>query len=134
MQSKSISRRSLVAVMMLLLVSLPMLARESSEMKVNLKTSLTGASFNGATPAGRVEYELESSSRKLSFEVRNIVLTAGSVVDVYANGTKVGTISIRNHGGTLLRSTFANQSVPSLSVGSTLTVKFGSTTLLHGKF
>jgi hypothetical protein len=134
MQSKSISRRSLVAVMMLLLVSLPMLARESSEMKVNLKTSLTGASFNGATPAGRVEYELESSSKKLSFEVRNIVLTAGSVVDVFANGTKVGTITIRNHGGTLLRSTFANQSVPSLSVGSTLTVKFGATTLLHGKF
>jgi hypothetical protein len=134
MQSKLFSRRYLVAFMLVLLVALPMFARESSEMKVNLKTSLTGASFNGATPAGRVEYELESSSRKLSFEVRNIVLTAGSVVDVYANGTKVGTISIRNHGGTLLRSTFANQSVPSLSVGSTLTVKFGSTTLLHGKF
>jgi hypothetical protein len=134
MQSKLFSRRYLVAVMVVLLIALPMFAREGSEMKVNLKTSLTGASFNGATPAGRVEYELESSSRKLSFEVRNIVVTAGSVVDVYANGTKVGTISIRNHGGTLLRSTFANQSVPSLSVGSTLTVKFGSTTVLHGKF
>lgn len=134
MQSKLFHRRYLVAVMVVLLFALPMLAREASEMKVNLKTSLSGASFNGATPAGRVEYELESSSRKLSLEVRNIVLTAGSVVDVFANGTKVGTITIRNHGGTLLRSTFANQSVPSLSVGSTLTVKFGATTLLHGKF
>jgi hypothetical protein len=134
MQSKLFSRRYLVAVMLVLLVALPMFAREGSEMKVNLKTSLTGASFNGATPTGRVEYELESSSRKLSFEVRGIDLTAGSVVDVYASGTKVGSISIRNHGGTLLRSTFANQSVPSLSVGSTLTVKFGSTTVLHGKF
>jgi hypothetical protein len=127
MQSKLISRRYLVAVMVLLLIALPMFARESSEMKVNLKTSLTGASFNGTTPAGRVEYELESSSRKLSFELRGIDLTAGSVVDV-------GTISIRNHRGTLLRSTFANQSVPSLTVGSTLTVKFGATPLLHGKF
>jgi hypothetical protein len=134
MQSKLLHRRYLVAAMVILLVALPMFAREASEMKVNLKTSLTGASFNGATPAGRAEYELESSSRKLSFEIRNIVLTAGTVVDVFANGTKVGTITIRNHGGTLLRSTFANQSVPSLSVGSTLTVKFGATTLLHGKF
>ena len=134
MQSKSFSRRYLVAVLLVVFAALPVFARDSSEMKVNLKTSLTGASFNGATPAGRVEYELESSSRKLSFELRNIVLTAGSVVDVFANGTKVGSISIRNHGGTLLRSTFANQSVPSLSVGSTLTVKFGATTILHGKF
>lgn len=134
MQSKLFSRRYLLAAIVVLLVALPMFARDSSEMKVNLKTSLTGASFNGATPAGRVEYELESSSRKLSFEIRNIELTAGSVVDVYASGTKVGTISIRNHGGTLLRSTFATQAVSSLSVGSTLTVKFGSTTLLHGKF
>ena len=134
MQLKLRSTRTLIAATLLLLFALPMLARESSEMKVNLKTSLTGASFNGAVPVGRSEYELESSSRRLSFEVRNIVLTAGSVVDVFANGTKVGTITIRNHGGTLLRSTFAAQSVPSLSVGSTLTVKFGATTLLHGKF
>lgn len=131
MQFKSKIARTLVAVTLALLITVPAVA---SELKVNLKTSLTGASFNGAVPSGKTEYELESSSRKISFELRNIDLPAGSVVDVFTNGTKIGSISLRNHGGTLLRSTFAAQFVPTLSVGSTLTVKFGGTTVLHGKF
>ena len=131
MLNNSLLRRILITVTLLSLFAMPVFA---ASMKVNLKTSMSGASFNGAVPSGRVEYELESSSRKLAFELRNIVLPAGTVVTVFANGVQVGTVTVRNHGGTLLRSTFANQSVPSLSVGSTLAVRWGTTTLMVGHF
>lgn len=105
-----------------------------STSKISLETSLSGASFNGAIPHGRAEYEVEDSSRRLLVELNSVDLPASSIVDVWVNGVKYGRISVSNHGGTLLLSTFAHQTVPFVSLGNRVVIKFGATTVLAGKF
>jgi hypothetical protein len=128
-----VASRKLFAAVMLVLLSLPLMAR-ASEFKLNLKTTLTGHSFDGEMTKARSEFEMESSSKKLAVEVGNINLPAGSVVNIWINGAQLGAITIRNHGGTLLKSTYAGQTVPNVNVGSTIKVTFGSTVLASGKF
>ena len=123
----------LAAICLLFVLALPAFAREATEIRIDLRTSLTGISFNGQTTRGKVEYENEAIKR-LIFEVSDIALPNGSVVGVYVNGTKIGSITLSNHGGTLLRSSAAGQTVPSVAIGSTFKVVSGSTTLLSGAF
>lgn len=125
------SRRLAAFFGIMVLLAAPLLA---SEARINLRTTLTGPVFNGELPKGKAEFQMESGVKRFIVEVEDIDLPNGTLVGVFVNGVRVGQISLFNHGGTLLRSTAARQTVPNISTGTAVTVKFSTTTILHGKF
>jgi hypothetical protein len=125
------SSRVTVFLGLFLLLAMPMMA---SEIKIDLRTVLTGPVFNGEQPKGKAEFQMEGSLKRFIVEAEDIDLPNGAVLAVLVNGVRVGSITLLNHGGTLLRSSAAGQSVPNITAGSTVAVKFSGTRILGGKF
>lgn len=125
------SHQKVLVICLLALLAVPMLA---SEIEIRLRATLSGPIFNGEQPAGKAQFEVENGVKRFSVEVDNIDLPAGTAVAVFANGTKVGTIKLVAQGGTLLLSSAAGQTVPNITVGSTVAVKFSGVKILGGKF
>lgn len=125
------SLRGLVVLALVLALGIPVVA---GEFKIDLRTVMSGPAFNGVIPKGKAGFQLEAATRKLSIEVNNVNLPALTPVNVLLNGVKIGSITIRNQGGTLLLSTFAGQAVPMISPGNKVAITFGGSTVLSGTF
>jgi hypothetical protein len=125
------SHQKVLVICLLALLAVPMLA---SDIEIKLRATLTGPVFNGEQPSGKAEFEVENGVKRFSVEVDNINLPDGTAVAVFANGTKVGTIKLVAQGGTLLLSSAAGQTVPNITVGSTVAVRFSGVRILGGKF
>jgi hypothetical protein len=65
---------------------------------------------------------MRNTVKRFTVEVQDIHLPDGTVVSVFANGTKVGAIRLAAQGGTLFLSSAAHQAVPNLTVGSRVAV------------
>jgi hypothetical protein len=126
--------KKLVAVTMLLLISLPVLAREVTEVRVDLRVNLTGIVLNGVQTKGKVEFENEAGIQRLLLEVNNISVPDATSLAVFISGVRAGTINVRHQGGTLLLSTNAGQTLPAIGIGTSFTVNQGTTTILSGTF
>jgi hypothetical protein len=125
------SSRVTLALSLLLLMAVPVLA---AEIKIDLRTTLTGPAFNGEQPKGKAEFQMEQGLKRFIVEVDNINLPSGTVLAVMVNGVRVGSITLVNHGGTLLRSSAAGQTVPNITAGTTVAVNFSTTRILGGRF
>jgi hypothetical protein len=125
------SHQKVLVICLLALLAVPMLA---SDIEIKLRATLTGPVFNGEQPSGKAEFEVENGVKRFSVEVDNLDLPDGTTVAVFANGTKVGVINLVAQGGTLLLSSAAGQTVPNITVGSTVAVKFSGVKILGGKF
>ncbi len=125
------SVRGLLVVALVTALAMPLMA---SEIKINMRTALTGAAINGKQPKGKAEFQMESDLRRFSVEVDNVRLPNGTVLDISVNGSPVGSITLVAQGGTLFLSSAANQSVPNITVGSTVQASLAGTTVLSGKF
>lgn len=125
------SLRGLLVVALVTALAMPSVA---GEIRIRLRTDLTGPILNGKQPKGKAEFQLEGDLRRFSVEADNVRLPNGTVLSVAVNGSPVGTITLVAQGGTLLLSSAANQSVPNVSIGSTVTVSFAGSTVLSGKF
>jgi hypothetical protein len=123
--------RNLVLLALTLSLALPVMA---SEIKIDLRTALNGPVFNGEQPSGKAEFQMENGAKRFTVEVDNINLPNGTIVSVLVNGSRVGLIKLANQGGTLFLSTGAGQTVPNITVGSTVAVNFSTTKILGGKF
>jgi hypothetical protein len=125
------SSRVTLALGLVLLMAMPLLA---AEIKIDLRTALTGPAFNGEQPKGKAEFQMEQGLKRFIVEVDNINLPNGTVLAVMVNGIRVGSITLVNQGGTLLRSSAARQTVPNITAGTTVAVKFSTTKILGGRF
>ena len=124
------SSRVALALGLALLMAIPVVA---AEIKIDLRTTLTGPVFDGVQPKGKAEFEMEGSKRFI-VEVNNINLPNGTVLAVMVNGVRVGSITLVNHGGAFFRSSFAGQTVPNVTSGTTVAVNFSTTRILGGRF
>ena len=70
-------------------------ARTFASTSSEIEADLSGAPINGIVPKGEAEFEVEdSANRELRVRVENVNLPAGTVLDVFVDGTKVGTITL----------------------------------------
>ncbi len=100
-----------------------------------LFAGLTGATLNGVVPSGFAEFEREDGGAELEVRVRQVNLPIGTLLTVMINGTSIGNIVLENRGEGRLRLRSENgQTVPAIVVGSTVTIKNGSSTILAGTF
>jgi hypothetical protein len=138
-----LSKSALVAVLTLtVFAALPQLmqAQEAAiqapagRLNITWNINLSGPSFNGAVPVGAAEYEVEGTRRRFSAEADNVNLPDGSNLGVYVAGKLVGKFALNGGGGALLLDTFAHQKVPTVTKGTTVTIYYGRTKIVSGKF
>ena len=68
---------------------------DSGSQGTKIEAALSGAAINGLTPTGKAEFEQKADgSRKLEVEVEHVNLPAGTALDVFVDGQKVGTITL----------------------------------------
>lgn len=130
-------RRAAFVVAVVALLASQVMASGSDDaprMEAKLSTGLTGATFAGIVPHAKAEFEMENAVRRFEVEVQQLNVPNLSLVDVLVNGVKIGSIRIFNRGGVLLLSSFAGQAVPSIAGGTVVTIRYGSLTVLSGKF
>jgi len=103
-----------------------------------IEADLSGAAINGIVPKGEAETEVEASgSREFRVRVENVNLPAGTVLDVFVDGTKVGTITLV---GGLQRSelelkTELGQQIPQVSTRTRVVVATqAGVTIVAGSF
>lgn len=110
------------------------LSAPAGRLTINWNIVLSGLPFNGVTPVGAAEYEVEGSRRRFSAEADNVNLPDGTSLNVYVSGKLVGSFTLTDSGGALLLDTLAHQKVPSITKGSTVAIYYGSTKILSGTF
>jgi hypothetical protein len=103
-----------------------------------IEADLSGAPINGIVPKGEAEFEVEdSANREFRVLVENVNLPAGTVLDVFVDGTKVGTVTLA---GGLQRSelqlkTELGQQIPQVSTRTRVVVATqAGVTIVAGSF
>ena len=96
---------------------------------------LTGATINNAPPNGLAQYFVApNGSRRFSVYARFVNLPNGTSLDVFVGTVNVGQITLRNGEGELELNADSNSNLPSIVVGTTISVKNGNATVLSGTF
>ncbi len=87
------------------------------------RINLTG-SAQYPNAKGTAKYKNEGGEREFQVELENAKALAGKMVDVYANGAKVGSFKVNRLGrGSMNRNSDQGQSVPNISAGSAIQIK-----------
>jgi hypothetical protein len=86
--------------------------------------ALSGAAISGVTPHGRADFVLKAdNSRKLEVEVEDVNLPAGTLLDVFVDGTKVGSITLDAlRAGQIELETERGQTFPPINTGTRVVV------------
>ncbi len=96
---------------------------------------LTGPTLNGVLPTGFAAYEIHSSRTELEVRVRQVNLAIGTALTVIVDGTSAGQMTLQSGGEGRLRLRSDNgQTVPVVTVGSTIVIQNGNATILSGVF
>jgi hypothetical protein len=106
----------------------------AGRLNITWNINLVGPAFNGMTPVGAAEYEVEGTRRRFSAEADNVNLPDGTSLNVYVSGKLVGSFTLTDSGGVLLLDTFAHQKVPTVIKGTTVAIYYGHTKIVSGKF
>ncbi len=113
-------------------------SRASASTSSEIEAELSGAPINGIVPKGEAEFEIEDSvNREFRVRVENVNLPAGTVLDVFVDGTRVGTITLI---GGLQRSelelkTELGQQIPQISTRTRIVVATqAGVTIVAGSF
>jgi hypothetical protein len=127
----------LVTIISCLVVALASIVVNADGSDAIIQASLSGPSLNSLTPRGVAEQRTSADgSRRFKVEVEDVSLTAGTVLDVLVNGTKVGTLSINSfRQGELELESEHGQAVPSVSAGTIVIVRTqAGATVVSGTF
>jgi hypothetical protein len=104
--------------------------------EVRIEARLAGAAINGLTPTGQAKFRLRNGNRNFEVEVEKVNLPAGTVLNVFVDGVKVGELVIT----ATLENEFElesehGQSVPEITAASTVVVSNAQgQTILSGVF
>ena len=130
------TRRLFSAAAMLLLAGMPALVQAGGSGEVRLRTQLTGARIDRLTPSGQADFRARSGRADLKVEVEDVNVPVGTVLDVYVDNAKVGTITVAavTLGGELDLNTQDGAVVPKEAKGSVVVVKNGEQGIVAGVF
>ena len=62
--------------------------------EVRIEARLAGAAINGLTPTGHAKFRSRNGNRSLEVEVEKVNLPAGTILNVFVDGVKVGDLTI----------------------------------------
>jgi len=128
------SASAAVLMMALLLAATPITAhaQRAANIVINWTIVLRGPAFNGATPVGNSDYEVEGSYRKFSAECDRVNLANGTALDVRVKGIVVGHIFLQDGGGALL---LTGSRAPYVARGTTVSINHhNGAAIVYGHF
>ena len=64
--------------------------------EVRIEARLAGAAINGLTPTGHANFRSRTGNRSLEVEVEKVNLPAGTILNVFVDGVKVGDLTINS--------------------------------------
>lgn len=113
---------TVVSGLALILVSANVRAAGSD---IIIQALLSGVNMNGLNPSGLAEHRLRADgSSRLKVQAQDVNLPAGTILNVFVNGTSVGSLSINSfRQGELQLESNNGQSVPNIAAGTTVVVK-----------
>jgi hypothetical protein len=99
-------------------------------------TFLSGTALNGQTPKGEARYRTRPDRRDFRVQVENVNVPAGTALNVFVNGSRIGALTINSfRQGELERNTNDGHVVPVISTGTTVAVKTAAgATVASGTF
>jgi hypothetical protein len=111
----------------------------SNAAEVRVRAKLAGPAILGRTPEGSADFRSQNAQTRLSVEVENVNMAAGTKLTVaVVHGvvsTTVGTITLSSTGfGELELESQNGAMVPAVVAGDMVTVSSGATTILAGVF
>ena len=129
-------RRLFSAAATLLLAGLPALVQAAGSGEIRLRSRLTGARIDRLTPSGQADFRARGSRSDLRVEVEDVSVPVGTVLDVYVDNAKVGTITVAavTLGGELDLNSQDGDVVPKVAKGSVVVVKNGEQGIVAGVF
>lgn len=102
---------------------------------VTLFAQLNGAPVNGIRPHGTASYlEFANGTRILDVSINRVAVPFATTVDVSLDGTSIGSITVRQGGGTLRLTTGQGNTVPTPSAGSSVQINNRGSVILSGTF
>jgi len=130
------TRRIFSLAAMALLAAAPMVMQAGGSGEVRLQTKLTGARIDRLTPSGSADYRARNSRKELRVQVEDVSVPVGTVLDVYVDNAKVGTITVAAVvlGGELELNSQDGALVPNVAKGSVVVVKKGDQGIVAGVF
>ena len=102
-----------------------------------IRAALSGPAINGVTPKGEAEHHTRADGKRtLEVEVEDVNLPAGTVLGVFVDGNKIGSLTINSfREGKLELETEDGQTVPNVSPGTQVIVKTqAGATIVSGMF
>jgi hypothetical protein len=97
--------------------------------------ALTGPVLNGVVPRGFAEFEVNTNRTEFEVDVRDVNLPIGTSLSVVVDNVAIGNLALSNSGeGELKLRSDNGQTVPVVSIGSTIAIKNGTNTILSGTF
>ena len=130
------TRRLFSLTAMALLAVAPMVMQAGGSGEVRLQTNLTGARIDRLTPSGHADYRARNARKELRVQVEDVSVPVGTVLDVYVDNAKVGTITVVAVvlGGELELNSQDGALVPNVAKGSVVVVKKGEQGIVAGVF
>lgn len=123
---------ALVMTALLLVSQTPAFAQRAANLVINWTIVLRGPAFNGATPVGNSDYEVEGTYRKFSTECDRVNLANGTELDVRVKGIVVGHIFLQDGGGALL---LTGSRAPYIAPGTTVSINHhNGPAIVYGHF
>lgn len=119
-----------------LLTALPAVLQGGGSSETRMRTQLAGARINNMSPSGHADFRASSGRARLNVQVEDVNIAVGSVLDVYLDGQKIGSLSVAAVvlGGELELNTQDGDMVPTVSKGSWVLVKHGDRAVAAGVF
>ncbi|HJU56863.1 MAG TPA: hypothetical protein VJ715_19920, partial [Pyrinomonadaceae bacterium] len=133
-------KRTVIAFMITVVTGLALalanVVVNANDDEVIVTTFLSGAAFNGQTPKGEARFRTRPDRRDFRVQVENVNVAAGTALNVFVNGTRIGALTINSfRQGELERNTNDGQLVPAINDGTTVVVKNSAgATIVSGAF
>lgn len=128
----------LVVVFCLFTVSLVAVSADDggSDVVSEIEADLAGAAINGLIPRGEAEAKtFVDGNRKFEVEVANLNLPDGTILDVFVDGARVGTLRLAGMTGELELETEEGQTVPTINSRTRVVVSDqAGNTIVAGSF
>ena len=133
--TNQLTRRASLAAILLIALTPALFAAKASETR--LRSTLAGGAITGMTPSGHADYRsIPAQGRmRLNVEVESVNLPAGTVLDVFIDDAKIGSITIGPapiRGGELELNSQDGQVVPTVKPGAVVVVRSATTAILSG--
>jgi hypothetical protein len=107
-------------------------AQRPASLHLDWTIVLTGPAYNGMTPIGNSDYEVQNTFRRFEADCDQVNVPDGTLLDVHVNGKYVGSFPSLDQGGALV---LTGRRAPNVTRGTRVSISIhNGPTILSGHY